>query len=158
MGMIGLYKAVPEHLVKKLAAGDLTVEELISFSGEELDIDKAWQGIHYVLTGKIMGGDQPLGNVVPMLDDQGMDLHDFGAFYLYPEQVKAAIEAISEYSQEQFSAKFEQNNPIQEQVYPVGSDEDYQEFLDYLYQYFTAIQSFYRSIAAAGNGVIFYIV
>ncbi|MFX3631466.1 MAG: YfbM family protein [Candidatus Pristimantibacillus sp.] len=158
MGMIGLYKAVPDHLVKKLAAGDFTTEELFSLSGEKLDIDKAWQGIHYVLTGKDYDGVQPLGNVVPMLDDQSLDLHDFSVFYLYPEQVKAAVEAISEYSQEQFTDKFEQNNPIEEQVYPAGSDEDYQEFLEYLFQYFTALQSFYRSIAAAGNGVIFYII
>lgn len=158
MGMIGLYKALPEQAIKRLAEGELDAGEVISTSGEQLDIDKAWQGIHYALTGELIGGEQPLSYVVPMIDNQGLDLGDFGAFYLYPAQVQNTAEAIKDFTQEEFATLFAKYDPLQEEVYPVTAEDDAEEFFAYLYQYFTDIQSYYQNVAASGKGVVFYIV
>ncbi|SFE18279.1 protein of unknown function [Paenibacillus algorifonticola] len=157
MGMIGIYLAVHKEQIEQLAQGELLMEDMALDAFESLDIDKAWQAIHYVLCEDIHNGAPPMGYVVPMLDDQGLEFSEFGSFYLNHEQVIEASIAISAISEAAFRERYSLADLVENAVYPVVSDEDEQEFFDYLYANFVEIGRFYSKAATEGNGIIFYV-
>ncbi|ANY69587.1 hypothetical protein BBD42_26200 [Paenibacillus sp. BIHB 4019] len=157
MGMIGIYLAVYNEQIEQIAQGELLMEEMAPDAFGKLDIDKAWQAIHYVLCEEIDNGSPPIGYVVPMLDDQALDFSEFGAFYLNHKQVTEASIAISAISEAGFRERYSLAALVENAIYPVGSDEDEQEFFDYIYANFVEIGLFYSKAATEGKGIIFYI-
>lgn len=158
MGMLGHYTALDSALIQQIASGEVSLEDLNPYELPGLDIDKTWQALHYVLCGEIVGGKPPLGYVVPMLNDNVVvDFGDFGAFYLYPEQVEQALQAMSEIDREALRSRYDLQELIREQIYPVLTDEDGDEFFDYLATYFEEIRKFYTNAVAEGKGIVFYI-
>jgi hypothetical protein len=158
MGMIGCYIALDNEQISQLAEGGELSEELEHDGADQLDIDKAWQGIHYLLCGSIDDGPPPLGYVVPMMDKQGIDYGDFGAFFLHHEQVAAASQALADLTEQKARQLYAFNEMVEAGVYPIVSNEDEGEFFDYIWTYLTEIRQFYQKVAAAGKGLIFYIM
>lgn len=66
MGMIGYYIALPEEEIQQLAARTKMLEDMDPYNRENLDIDKSWQALYYLLCEDICDGGPPLGYVVPM--------------------------------------------------------------------------------------------
>lgn len=157
VGMIGYYVAIPEEQIKLLAQGELMLEDLDPYALEQLDIDKSWQGIHYLLCKELDNGEPPLGYAVPMLDDQGLDFGEFGAFYLTHEQVVEASAALAQLSESALKDRYDFAEFAKEQVYPIIEGEDGGEFLDYLLGNLVNLQVFYRKAEAEGEGIVFYI-
>lgn len=157
MGMSGFYFAIDDKLVQQISAGEIQLEDLDPNDYSGLDIDKSWQAIHYLLCGDIAEGEPPLGYVVPMTDDQGIDFGEFGAFYLRPEQVTEALQAIAELDEAQLRMRYDLPAMVVDQVYPIVSDEDEDELFAYILEHFNAIRHFYSQAAAEGKGLIFYI-
>ncbi|RXZ76591.1 DUF1877 family protein [Paenibacillaceae bacterium] len=157
MGMTGNYIALADAQIKQIADGNLELGELNTEDYASLDIDKSWQAIHYLLTGDICEGAAPFGYVVPMQDDNAVDYGEFGAFYLYREQVAEASAALAQLSKNDVLARYNFDDMVEESIYPVMDDEDKDEFFDYLYVNLQAIQAYYEKAAADGNGVVFYI-
>lgn len=157
MGMIGYYVAIPDEQIKLLAQGELKLEVLDPYALEQLDIDKSWQGIHYLLCQELDNGEPPLGYAVPLLDNQGLEFGDFGAFYLTPEQVAEAAAALAQLSESALRDRYDFAEFAREQIYPLIEGEDGGEFLDYLLSHLVNLQVFYRQAEAEGNGIVFYI-
>lgn len=47
---------------------------------------------------------------------------------------------------------------LQDDIYPIASDGDKDEFFDYLFTYLKEIKFFYEKAASKGKGIIFYIL
>ncbi|RJE87419.1 DUF1877 family protein [Paenibacillus sp. 1011MAR3C5] len=161
MGMRGYYFAMADNLVQQIAAGDLALKSLKIDNYPGLDIDRSWEAIHYLLCGNIADGEPPLGYVVPLTSDKGIEFGSFGAFSLRAEQVAAALQAMSELDEAQLRLRYDFPIMLKEEVYPleqgVVSDEDADAFFAYILQHFNEIRRFFSQAAAEGKGLIFYI-
>ena len=70
--MNGTFRALPDEELSALRADPSRVEQLLyaSFFGgssnghDELEVDKAWHGLHFLLTGTAWEGDFPLNFIV----------------------------------------------------------------------------------------------
>ena len=66
MGMVGCFAAVPSETLQRLRTDPDSIDEYLNPNdGEDeppdyVEIDKAWHGIHYLLTGRSQGGTEPL--------------------------------------------------------------------------------------------------
>ncbi len=160
MGMLGHYTAVDNEIIRRLTEGQELLEDLeIELENEDqLDIDKSWQGIHYLLCGSIDDGAPPLGYVVPMLDEQNIEFEPFGAFYLHPAQVAEASQAISGLTEERAKELYAFDKMVEDAVYPIVEGEDGAAFFDYIWTYLREIKQFYTQASAEGKGLIFYIM
>ncbi|MDK8180140.1 YfbM family protein [Paenibacillus sp. UMB4589-SE434] len=161
MGMRGYYVAMDDNMVQQITAGDIALKSLKIDDYPGLDIDRSWEAIHYLLCGDIADGEPPLGYVVPLTSDKGIDFGSFGAFSLRAEQVAEALLAISELDEAQLRLRYDFPAMVKEEVYPLEpdtvSDEDEDEFFAYMLQNFNEIRRFYSQTVAEGKGLIFYI-
>ncbi|MEW4369006.1 YfbM family protein [Paenibacillus kandeliae] len=157
MGMIGCYMALDLIDIEKLAQGHLQPEDLDFDNERRLDIDKAWQGIHFWLCEELYDGAPPQGYIVPMRADQALLLEPYGAFYLYPQQVQQAVDWLDTMNEEQLRLLYRFSDMVSDEIYPIFEGEDEQEFYNYLHEYLLEIQKFYKQVAAAEQGVVFYI-
>ncbi|GEM_PF-616192 len=161
MAMRGYYFALEDKLVQQIAAGDIALKDLKIDNYPGLNIDRTWEAIHYLLCGDIADGEPPLGYVVPLTSDKGIDFGSFGAFSLRAEQVAAALQAMSELDEAQLRLRYDFSTMVKEEVYPLEegmvSEEDEEAFFAFMLQYFNEIRSFYSQTAAEGKGLIFYI-
>lgn len=157
MGMSGYYFAIDDKLVHAIATGETALEDLNPDDYPGLDIDKSWEVIHYLLCENIAEGEPPLGYVVPMLTDQSIPFGDFGAFYLRAGQVSEAHQAMAELDEAQLRLRYNFQAMVEEQIYPIVSDEDENELFAYMLQHYNEIRRFYGQTAAEGKGLIFYI-
>ncbi|WP_340022115.1 YfbM family protein [Paenibacillus sp. FSL K6-1096] len=161
MAIRGHYFAAEDELVEQIAAGSIKLESLDVNAYPGLDIDRSWEAIHYLLCGDISDGPAPLGYVVPLHSDQGLEFGSYGAFALRAEQVAEALAAISGLDEAELRQRYDFQTMAEEEVYPLDpdsvSDDDADEFFAYLLQFFTDIRQFYSTAAASGKGVIFYL-
>lgn len=161
MGMYGYYFAIDDKLAQQIAAGDIALKNLKLDDYPGLDIDRSWEAIHYLLCGDIADGEPPLGYVVPLTSDKGIDFGSFGAFFLRAEQVEEGLQAMSELDEAQLRLRYDFPAMVKDEVYPLEpdtvSDEDEDEFFAYMLQHFNEIRRFYSQTVAEGKGLIFYI-
>ncbi|GIP18632.1 hypothetical protein J40TS1_42740 [Paenibacillus montaniterrae] len=161
MGMYGYYFAIDDKMVQQIAAGDIALNNLKVDDYPGLDIDRSWEAIHFLLCGAISDGEPPLGYVVPLTSDWGIDFGSFGAFFLRAQQVTEALQAISKLDEAQLRLWYDFPTMVQNEVYPLEpgavSDEDGEEFFAFILQHFNEIRRFYSETSAAGKGLIFYI-
>ncbi|MVO98143.1 YfbM family protein [Paenibacillus lutrae] len=161
MGMRGYYFAIDDNLLQQITAGDIACKSLKIDDYPGLDIDRSWEAIHYLLCGDISDGEPPLGYVVPLTSDKGIDFGSFGAFSLRAEQVAEALQAMSELDEAQLRSRYDFPAMVKDEVYPLEpdtvSDEDEDAFFAYMLQHFNEIHRFYSQTVAEGKGLIFYI-
>lgn len=122
-------------------------------SAPRLDIDKAWHGIHFLLTGEVSTATPPLGDAVmggtPVGEDEG-----YGpARLLSAEQVKAVAEALKPLTREIVAARFDAEAMANAQVYPSIWDEG-EGALDYLMMHYDELRAFYLRAAKRGDAVL----
>lgn len=95
-----------------------------SSSGDELDVDKAWQGIHYLLTGTAWEGDPPLNFI---LHGKGIGKVDVGygpARTLTGDEVRRLAEALDALPPDELRQRFDPARMMELSVYPEIWDRD----------------------------------
>ncbi|GGG04207.1 hypothetical protein GCM10010912_56170 [Paenibacillus albidus] len=152
MGMIGQYIAVSPQTLQDITEGKTEIHDI----EVGLDIDKAWQVLHYVLCGDIVGGEPPLGYIVPMGCYIG-EFSDMPLFAVSPDQLREAVAAIEPLTADDLKRQYNYAELLEEEVYPVMPDEDPEELFDYIFSNFAAIREFYAQAAAKEQTVLFYV-
>lgn len=130
-----------------------TLEEAMGDGGERrvasVDLDKAWHGIHFVLTGSTEDDGSALSGVI--LGGEGMEVEgeEVGIF-LAPERVKETAAALAAVDEARFTELYA-SRKWSDAVY--GPPD-----LDYFLGYFLEAADFYRQAAERNSGVfkIFY--
>jgi hypothetical protein len=159
MSMIGNFLALEQTRLDELRENP---ENIASFLHEEhatdiIDVDKAWHGIHFVLTGTQYGGEQPLANVV--FGAEPISEEEVGyspALGTSSDHVKSIAEALGQLTENDFRARFDAAALEAADIYPQIWDEG-DEALDYLASYFVELKAFYASAAQDGKAVITFI-
>lgn len=127
----------------------LAVEELLHEDHEQrLDLDKAWHGIHFLLTGSPWETTPGAGESVLGGEPVGPGLGYGPARLLDPDRVRAVAAGLRAVTAEDLRARYEPGALTEAAIYPQVWDAE--DFDAYLLPHFTGLREFY--VAAAGQG------
>ncbi len=127
---------------------------------DETDLDKAWHGIHFLLTGTAWEGDPPWCYLVT----GGTDIGDVDVGYgpargLTSAEAKQFSAALSGLSPEDLRRRFDPQKMKGEDIYPSIWDRDPKEddALGYLLGYFAILGAFVARAARDGKALLIYL-
>ena len=161
MGMIMyLLRISKQELESYIDKPDLFLENRVD-DAYSMDIDKAWGGILYLLTGKAFASGSPEDEVDSLnriffsaqFFDEDMDVGYGPAHYLTPEQVAGIHRKIASLTEADLKARYDtEAMNEEEELYP--SLEWNEEDFEYLYSHFQALQSFFATAASRGEAIV----
>ena len=161
MGMIMyLLRISKQELESYIDKPELFLENRVD-DAYSMDIDKAWGGILYLLTGKAFASGSPEDEVDSLnriffsaqFFDEDMDVGYGPAHYLTPEQVAGIHRKIASLTEADLKARYDpEAMNEEEELYP-SLDWDEEDF-DYLYFHFQALQSFFATAASRGEAIV----
>ena len=159
MSMIGNFLAISEEKAQELRENpsnipDYLYSEEIQESDSYLDIDKAWNGIHFLLTGTTFGGEEPLCWVVLGGETIGEDVGYGPARFVNAKDVKTINEAISGIDSSSLNDRFNPDELNDSEVYPSVWEQDHAEYLIGAYE---DVKAFYASASKNNQCVIQFI-
>ena len=165
MGMImNLFRVSKQEFDNFVAKPSLFEEWAETFYENDerlLDIDKAWSGILYLLTGKAFASGSPEDEVDSLnriffsaqFFDEDMDVGYGPAHYLTPEQVAGIHRKITSLTEADLKARYDtEAMNEEEELYP--SLDWNEEIFEYLYFHFQALQSFFATAASRGEAIV----
>jgi Domain of unknown function (DUF1877) len=158
MGMIGNYLIVTQSDLDRLYQGSESVSDFLYQKHQDdiIDTDKAWHGIHFVLTGDAFGGEEPLANVVmggvPIGEE---DVGSGPARGLTVAEVSAVAAALQNIDETEFRKRIDLETLAVNDIYPqVWTDED---DLEYLASHFSTLRETFLKAAREGKAMIVFI-
>jgi hypothetical protein len=170
MGMSGeLYRVSAERLRDMLADPGQVREEIYPDDSDlyaarraerGLDIDKAWDGIDFLVRGLVRRGRIPWVDPVPWHapvegSETGAANHYGPICYRTPAQVAEIARALAAVTREDVEGVYDPQQMMADDVYPRSWDRPGE--LDFLWAHFRAVAAFYREAAARGEGVLLWL-
>ena len=150
----------PELCMEALAPAELDTFELGLPDRPEdwVSLDKAWHGLHFLLTGTSWEGEEPLCYIVW----GGTELEWDTCFFevlpraLTPEQVRAWHIALQEIDEATLRSRFDGPRMDKLSIYPTiwSRDPAQDDTLGYLLTNYRGLRDFLRDAAAGGYGVL----
>lgn len=158
MGMIGHLKRVPEQKLSALIHGGESLDDyMYGAEGEGLDLDKAWQGIHYLLCGDAWEGQGPLFDaLMGGTSFQGRSEEE-NVRYLKPDEVRDVAQALETIGDKELAEGFEPDDMNEVGVYP-SPDWNEEGELDYILGYYGPMKAYYKAAAENGDGMLIYVL
>ena len=123
-------------------------------------IDKAWHGIHFLLTGSAWEGELPLAFIVrggTAIGDENVGYGPARGFS--PDEVKEIARALGEIKKGTLQERFDPDAMMEAEIYPCIWDrppED-DDTLEYLVQFFGPLRQFVCDAAEAGEALLVYL-
>lgn len=163
MGMIANYQQTTDLELESLKVStDFVdaVEELQETKEPDIcDIDKMWDALHFLLTGK--SASEPIENdpiseaIVGQFNISGEDIEEFISGTL-AERVKVIAEALQEIDFDTYAEKFNMQSFAEHDIYPNiwSYDEEAEEILDDMRGCFESLKQFYFRMAKKGSAVL----
>ncbi|MEU7904355.1 YfbM family protein [Actinoplanes sp. NPDC049118] len=136
-----------------LLYGDLDDDEA-EMPEPELDLEKSWHGVHYLLTGTAWATDDGAGAAILGGDEVGEDGGYGPARILGPERVRAVAASLDALNVETLRARFDPDAMAVADIYPLGWADIADDFDRCLAPYFIQLRDFYRSAASNGQAVL----
>ncbi|MEU5908782.1 YfbM family protein [Micromonospora sp. NPDC047467] len=121
---------------------------------DELDLDKAWHGLHYLLTGDTYEIRGDVGPAILGGDPIGPDLGMGPARLLTSDVVRAVAAALGTLDEATLRDRYDPAALSDAEIYPHIWDDGDDEFDNYLLPHFTALRDFYRTAAERGEAVL----
>ena len=130
--------------------------ELVENEGADTDLDKAWHGIHYLLTGSVWEGDEPLNFLIAGGGTIGeIDVGYGPARCIKSDLVRRIHEHLSGISVEELKSRFEPGKMMANEIYPEIWDRIEDDGnLDYLIEYFKELKHFISKAVENNLGII----
>ena len=122
-----------------------------------MDIDKAWHGIHFMLS---QIGQQQMAFALAVLggEEVGDDVGYGPARFLTAQQVKAVATSLSELDETHFCEQFLPEAMEAAEIYPTGIwVRDGYEALEYLLENYRQMVFFYQQTAENGDGAVLWL-
>ena len=123
--------------------------------GEELDLEKAWHGLHFLLTGAADGGRPPASFLLEGGEQLGDD-DEMDARLLQPTQVREFAEHLAALTPDELTGRFDPARMTKLRIYPEiwERSEDEDDPRGYLLTAFAALRDFVGAAAAAGDVLV----
>jgi hypothetical protein len=122
----------------------------------EIDVDKAWEGIHFLLTGSDQtGGEEPLCYLASGGTEIGsVDVGSGPARRLTSDQTRQFAEALSGLPDEELHARWDPAEVLRRGLYPPFLGERPDDDLEYLLGHFATLKQFVQGAADGGMGLV----
>lgn len=121
---------------------------------EEASLDKAWHGIHYLLTGSAWEGDLPLGFICQGGSEVGdIDLGYGPARAFSAADVQAIAAALAQIDADQLAERYDPDEMEALDIYPSIWD-DGEEALAFCVSEFATLKDFIARTAGRGAGML----
>lgn len=159
MGMIANYQSTSDIELENFLCLD-DVEELQENEDLEIcDIDKMWDALHFLLTGK--SASKPIENdliseaIVGQFNIFGKDVQEF-IFGIRSNRVKEIAEALQKIDFEGYIDKFNMSNFAKNNIYPNiwEYEDEANEIKDDLRASFESLREFYMKMAEQESAVL----
>lgn len=163
MGMIAYYMGVEKDIIEdlKCKSNEDLFDEIESLEEEDIemyDMDKLWDGLHFVLTGA--SADKPIENnllseaIVGTAMFSKDKMSDYIA-YIYSQRVSEILYALDKCDINEILSDFSPQQLAEKEIYPnIWMEEDKDELREELADEFNGIKEFYRNVSDEGKGVI----
>jgi uncharacterized protein DUF1877 len=131
-----------------------------------VDLDKAWEPLHFLLTGTALEGEEPACYLARGGEELVEELDDEESAYssirvLTPEQVAAFERHLSSLTIDELRRRFDVNRMVDLRIYAqrrsTKASTDDARTLDHLIEAFEDLRTFVRETAASGAGAIAYL-
>jgi hypothetical protein len=137
----------------------IPLPEYIPSTGEGLncELDKAWHGIHFLLTGSAWEGEQPLNFLLTAGEAIEGSETGYGPDRVFTsEDVKQIDNALQSISKKEFESRFDPQKMMEEDIYPNIWDRPKEEddTLSYISEYFVEMKQYIHTIAAKNMGIV----
>lgn len=160
MSMIGNFLQVTPLELQALIDDPSAVEDFIYPEDEEhencMDVDKAWHGIHFLLSGDPWGGNLPLANVVLGGTEIGDDVGYGPARYITADDVRTVADAISDVTPQELAKRYDPSALKKHEIYPEIWDEG-EGAVEYLTSWYQSLREYYLDAASKGNAMLKYL-
>jgi hypothetical protein len=130
----------------------------------QIDLDKAWHAIHFLLCGSADECAAPEGFLLsggtPICDDESPDDFDLGygpARAFTPDQVRAAATVLRNTPPELLRPRFDFAKLATNEIYPDIWDDADPNTIDYVMEYFDALRAHWLKAADKGLGMVVYL-
>ena len=158
--MIGCFLRLSDADLDAVVADPQSLNTFLQYDPENkdyLDVDKAWQGIHFLLTDSAWEGSGPLAFILHGGREIDQDLgygppHGFSS-----AEVKEIAGALDPIQPDALFAKADQAKFNAEDIYPSIWDESKEECIGYVTDSFAALKKFIQETAAANRALVTYI-
>ena len=157
MGMLCCIHGILAGEIRRLQQDDDALEDFLEESDDVCDVDKAWHGIHFLLTGDAWGGDPPFnfllcGGTLLGGSDDGVS----PPRYFDPREVADVYRALESVTVDELRKRFDPRKLAAAEIYPDIWDrvdkEPWQP--DYLTGGFEQMKEFFKTLAEAKKGAI----
>lgn len=118
-----------------------------------LSLEKAWHGLHFLLTGSAWEGSPPL-NFLLGGEPIGADLGYGPARILRPTQVEQLDAALSALSDDQLWSRFDPDAMVAAEIYPGSWDEPEEDLREEYLDYFHELKRLVREARVGGKGLL----
>lgn len=152
--IVGFKQLSPEQLERLKT--DPSLAQSILFSPDEgeskgMDLDVAWEAIHFLLTGRKDGGAPPLASAILGGKSIGPDLGMGPARYLTSGEVKTVADALSRLSKDDLRRRFDLKAMKKAKIYKA---EAWNQSEDQFEQLSSTSDSFARTISLPAKGAM----
>jgi hypothetical protein len=155
MSMILHVIAVTPDQIATLGADPETLDEVMGADpARQVSLEKAWHGLHYLLTGNASGGTGPEAFLLAGGEPIGEDLGYGPARLMGPDAVQALARTLSAISDEQLWRRFDADRMTEEGIYPLIWDEGETELREEYLGYYHALQEVVATASMANNGLV----
>jgi hypothetical protein len=124
--------------------------------GDDVHLDKAWHGLHFLFTGTADGEEAPASYLLHGGEDLGDD-DDLLPRLLHPEQVRDFAAFLAALTPEELTRRFDPERMTALGIYPDviwRRPEETDEPLGFLLEAFGRLRAFTAAAAAAGDAVV----
>ncbi len=146
-----LYQVDGAEINELLANYDIT---FLDEKEDKIYLDKAWHGIHYLLTSGAFGENESLSYLLVEGEEIGNDVVSARVFSA--EQIADFDEVLSEISPDDLRDQFDPEDMLAEGIYPpiwdISSEKD--DNLEYLLEHFSRLKAFVHETKEQNQGVI----
>ena len=123
-------------------------------------LDKAWHGIHFLLTGTDWSGEWPLNFIVEGGAEIGDDYAGYGpARGFGKDQVKEIAGALEQLREDELKRRFDPTRMMELEIYPTIWDRDPAEddTLGYCLEFYGELKKSFAGAASEGKAMIVYL-
>ncbi|MBC6308646.1 DUF1877 family protein [Listeria sp. FSL L7-1582] len=154
MGLHGYYYYIDEPGMREIKAGDESVFTLPML----LSLDEYWEIIHYIFCGKTKNGKSPWGYIVPLKIENEIRDSLATVYFIYPEQVRMAKDALFSITVEEFVATYSFKELKKAGLYGINWRTKKDKLEKELRINFQALRTFFNKVAQSDDCIIFYVV
>ena len=159
MRMLGVYMLADEATIERLSNDDDLFEAVEEYGDKEAtvayDIDKLWDGLHFLLTG--VSAEKPIeGNPLSeaIVGTNVFDCEDFIA-YTIPNHIKEIVDALNKVDIEVLIGKMDLSKFRKAKIYPnIWVKKDEEQLKAELEKEFLNLKVFYENALNSQTGVL----